>query len=200
MTSIVPDLDSTTFEQLVERARGLIPRYAPGWTDHNLHDPGMTLLDLLAWIVDQQVYRTGFVGDHHLEAFAALLGARRARSVAGPRSALAGRSIDAERVVAAGAVVTCATDPDVPFQLETELHLSPARLIELVVDNGGGGGPLVIAHEGERTTPLSLVPCRSRRSGHARPALRPAPRRRAARTGVDRLRRRTAARTTTRPR
>ena len=54
--------------------------------------------------------------------------------------------------------MTCATDPDLPFQLETELHLSPARLIELVVDNGGGGRPLVIAHEGERTTPLSLVP------------------------------------------
>ena len=158
MTSIVPDLDSTTFEQLVERARGLIPRYAPGWTDHNLHDLGITLLDLLAWIVDQQVYRTGFVSDPYLEAFAALLDARRhgpspARGLLWP-----GRSVDAERVVAAGAVVTCATDPDVPFQLATELHLSSARLIELVLDTGGGGGPLVIAHEGERTTPLSLVP------------------------------------------
>ena len=158
MTSIVPDLDTTTFEQLVERARGLIPRYAPGWTDHNLHDPGVTLLDLLAWIVDQQVYRTGFVGDHHLEAFAALLDARPhgpspARGLLWPR-----RSIDAERVVAAGAEVTCATDPDLPFQLGTALHLSPARLTELVVGGGGGGEPLVIAHEGERTTPLSLVP------------------------------------------
>jgi hypothetical protein len=156
MTSIVPDLDTTTFEQLVERARGLIPRYAPGWTDHNLHDPGITLLDVLAWIVDQQAYRTGFVGDHHLEAFAALLDARPhgpspARGLLWPR-----RSIVAERVVAAGAGVTCATDPDLPFQLETTLHLSPARLTELIV--GGSGETLVIAHEGERTTPLSLVP------------------------------------------
>ncbi|MDR7254311.1 hypothetical protein J2X46_003304 [Nocardioides sp. BE266] len=158
MTSIVPDLDTTTFEQLVERARGLIPRYAPEWTDHNLHDPGITLLDLLAWIIDQQVYRTGFVGDHHLEAFAALLDARAhgpspARGLLWPR-----RSIDAERVVAVGTGVTCATDPDLPFQLSTTLHLSPARLTELVVGGGGSDEPVVIAHEGERTTPFSLVP------------------------------------------
>ncbi|MBQ1500529.1 MAG: baseplate J/gp47 family protein [Sphingomonas sp.] len=70
----IPDLDTIDFEALVEEGRGLIPRYAPAWTDHNLHDPGMTLLDLLAWLIDQQVYRIGFVGDAHVAAFAALLG------------------------------------------------------------------------------------------------------------------------------
>ena len=156
MTSIVPDLDTTTFEELVEQGRSQIPRYAPGWTDHNLHDPGMTLLDLLAWIVDQQVYRVGFVGDRHLEAFARLLGARTqgptpARGVLWPQ-----RSIDAERALAAGAEVRCATEPDLPFALETALHLSPARLTELVVE--GAGAPLVVPNEGDRTTPLSLAP------------------------------------------
>jgi predicted phage baseplate assembly protein len=70
----VPALDDIGFDALVEQGRALIPRYAPEWTDHNLHDPGITLLDLLAWVVDQQVYRIGFVGDAHLRAFAALLG------------------------------------------------------------------------------------------------------------------------------
>lgn len=72
----VPNLDTIAFDALVEEGRALIPRYAPDWTDHNLHDPGITLLDLLAWIVDQQVYRIGAVGDAHLRAFAALLGVR----------------------------------------------------------------------------------------------------------------------------
>jgi len=70
----VPNLDTIDFEALVEEGRGLIPRFAPAWTDHNLHDPGMTLLDLIAWFVDQQVYRVGFVSDAHFAAFAALLG------------------------------------------------------------------------------------------------------------------------------
>jgi len=72
----VPNLDDIAFDALVEEGRALIPRYAPDWTDHNLHDPGITLLDLLAWVIDQQVYRIGFVGDAHLKAFAALLGVR----------------------------------------------------------------------------------------------------------------------------
>ena len=156
MTSIVPDLDTTTFDELVERGRSQIPRYAPGWTDHNVHDPGMTLLDLLAWIVDQQVYRVGFVGDRHLAAFAGLLGARPhgpspARGVLWPQ-----RALDAERALAAGAEVRCATEADLPFALETALHLSPARLTELVVE--GDGPPLVVPDEGDRTTPLSLAP------------------------------------------
>ena len=42
MSDLVPRLDTVEFDQLVEQARGDIPRYAPDWTDHNLHDPGMT--------------------------------------------------------------------------------------------------------------------------------------------------------------
>ena len=63
MTLPVPKLDTTDFARLIEEARGLIPRYAPDWTDHNLHDPGITLLELLAWITDQDIYRLGLVGD-----------------------------------------------------------------------------------------------------------------------------------------
>ncbi|MEZ5875586.1 MAG: hypothetical protein R3D30_12445 [Hyphomicrobiales bacterium] len=74
MTSIVPELDDIAFEELVEEGRNLIPRYAPEWTDHNLHDPGITLIDLIAFLTDQQVYRIGFVGDSLKTAFTRLLG------------------------------------------------------------------------------------------------------------------------------
>src|SRR5262245_45590966 len=74
MTLPVTRLDTIDFEELVVDARGLIPRYAPQWTDHNLHDPGITLIELLAWITDQEIYRVGFVGDRYLKSFAALLG------------------------------------------------------------------------------------------------------------------------------
>ena len=74
MTLPVTNLDTIDFEKLVDDARGLIPRYAPLWTDHNAHDPGITLIELLAWIADQEIYRVGFVGERHLKSFAALLG------------------------------------------------------------------------------------------------------------------------------
>lgn len=73
-SSFVPALDDTEFATLVEDGRGLIPQYAPEWTDHNLHDPGITLIDLIAWSVDQQIYRVGYVGDSLRGAFTRLMG------------------------------------------------------------------------------------------------------------------------------
>jgi hypothetical protein len=118
MSDVVPSLDTIDFDQLVENARGDIPRYAPDWTDHNLHDPGMSFIDLLAWVVDQQVFRTGYVGGRFERAFAALLGQRPdgpepARGLVWPD----GR-VEAARSVAAGAEVICRQHPDLHFALE----------------------------------------------------------------------------------
>jgi predicted phage baseplate assembly protein len=73
-TVAVPELDDTSFEALVEEARSLIPRFAPEWTDHNLHDPGITVIDLLAFLVDQHIYRIGTIGPSLEAAFARLMG------------------------------------------------------------------------------------------------------------------------------
>jgi hypothetical protein len=122
MSDIVPRLDTIEFDQLVEQARGDIPRYAPDWTDHNLHDPGMTLIDLLAWIVDQQVYRAGFVGGRHHRAFAALLGQRSegpepARGLVWPS-----RPVTEGRFIEAGSDVICLQHADLSFALEWPDH------------------------------------------------------------------------------
>ena len=53
----LPRLDNRTFDQLLEEATALLPRLAPGWTDYNLHDPGITLVEMLAWLVETDMYR-----------------------------------------------------------------------------------------------------------------------------------------------
>ncbi|MGC1953780.1 MAG: hypothetical protein WA970_14685, partial [Gammaproteobacteria bacterium] len=128
MSLPVPTLDDLDFERLVEDARGLIPRYAPEWTDHNVHDPGITLLELLAWIADQQIYQVGFVSDRHLRSFAALLGARPsaavpARGLIWPHESAVAAEADLPR----GNRVTCAQQPAIPFELDADIHLTPAR-------------------------------------------------------------------------
>src|SRR5215217_2802355 len=70
----LPDLDTRTWDDLVAEARALIPRYAPGWTDHNLHDPGITLIDLLAWLVEMDVYALDRVPEASRRRFLALVG------------------------------------------------------------------------------------------------------------------------------
>jgi hypothetical protein len=50
-------LDTTTFAALSDRARARIPALSRGtWTDHNAHDPGITLLELYAYLLEQRVY------------------------------------------------------------------------------------------------------------------------------------------------
>jgi predicted phage baseplate assembly protein len=58
----------------VAEARSLIPLVSPLWTDHNVSDPGIALLELLAWHVDADMYRAGRVTDPHLRKLLALIG------------------------------------------------------------------------------------------------------------------------------
>lgn len=61
--------DDRTFDSLMEDARARIPRLARGWTDHNGHDPGITLLELLAWLTETDLFRAGRVSDASRRAF-----------------------------------------------------------------------------------------------------------------------------------
>ncbi len=53
----VPNLDDRTYDDLVEEAIAMLPRYAPAWTNHNPSDPGITLIELLAYFTEHFVYR-----------------------------------------------------------------------------------------------------------------------------------------------
>jgi predicted phage baseplate assembly protein len=72
----VPKLDDRTFQDLVREARAMIPRYCPKWTDHNLSDPGITLIELFAWMVETLLYRLNKVPDKNYVKFMELIGVR----------------------------------------------------------------------------------------------------------------------------
>jgi hypothetical protein len=59
----LPILDDRRFDDLVEELRALIPRYCPEWTDHNPSDPGITLIELFAWLGENQIYRLNRLPD-----------------------------------------------------------------------------------------------------------------------------------------
>ena len=50
------NLDDQTYEQIVKTAEGRLPWLCPSWTDHNAHDPGITILELMAWYKEMQQY------------------------------------------------------------------------------------------------------------------------------------------------
>src|SRR5688500_1571636 len=69
-----PKLDDRSFHDIVEEAISMIPRYAPEWTNHNPSDPGITLIELAAWMTDLLIYRLNQVPEKNYVAFLNLLG------------------------------------------------------------------------------------------------------------------------------
>src|ERR1700712_3253918 len=58
-----PNLDDRTFQDIVDEAKRLIPRYTPEWTNHNVSDPGVALIELFAWMSEMVLYRVNQVPD-----------------------------------------------------------------------------------------------------------------------------------------
>jgi predicted phage baseplate assembly protein len=69
-----PNLDDRKFQDIVSEARSKIPLYCPKWTDYNLSDPGITLIEIFAWMVDMLLYRLNRVPDKNYIKFMELIG------------------------------------------------------------------------------------------------------------------------------
>jgi hypothetical protein len=74
MPLLLPNLDDRTWADLTDESRALIPVYGPEWTDHNASDPGMTLVELLAWKAEMVIYRLNQVSDAEKLRFLNLVG------------------------------------------------------------------------------------------------------------------------------
>lgn len=70
------NLDDRRFSDLVEECILRIPRYCPEWTNHNPSDPGITLIEMFAWLTDQMLMRFNQVPRRNYVAFLELLGIR----------------------------------------------------------------------------------------------------------------------------
>jgi predicted phage baseplate assembly protein len=69
-------LDDRRFQDIVDQAKSMIPHYCPEWTDHNVSDPGVTLVELFAWMTDLLLYRLNQVPDKMYVKFLEMIGVR----------------------------------------------------------------------------------------------------------------------------
>jgi hypothetical protein len=73
VTLSLPVLDDRRFADLVEEAKSLIPAYQPEWTDYNPSDPGITLIELFAWLAEMLIYRADQIPERQTRSFLKLL-------------------------------------------------------------------------------------------------------------------------------
>src|SRR5215210_206050 len=76
-------LDDRHFQDIVDQAKTLIPHYCPEWTDHNVSDPGVAMIELFAWMTDLLLYRVNQVPDKVYVKFLEMIGVQ----LAPPRAA-----------------------------------------------------------------------------------------------------------------
>ncbi|MGH6655747.1 MAG: putative baseplate assembly protein [Actinocrinis sp.] len=131
-----PDLDDRRFQDFVDDAKRLVRRRVPAWSDHNVHDPGITLIEAVATIADQLAYRLNQVPERHHRKFLDLLGITR-RPPAAARADLTFR-LSAPRpdavLVPAGHRVGTRRVPgeeQISFATLADLRIVPVSLNEL---------------------------------------------------------------------
>ena len=73
MSLNLPTLDDRTYADLVREGIELIPASAPGWTNHNASDPGITLVELFAYLAEIYLYRVDRVSAESKAKFLKLL-------------------------------------------------------------------------------------------------------------------------------
>ncbi|MCU0526260.1 MAG: baseplate J/gp47 family protein [Elainella sp. Prado103] len=136
----LPNLDTRRWADLVAEGRALIPRYAPTWNDHNISDPGITIIELLAWLTEQSIYRVNQIPARHRQKFLALLGF----APDPPQAALTVLSFSptsGNRLnLPKGTCLDTQSDrgQSVPFQTLSDLTAIPLQLLTLQVDDGSG--------------------------------------------------------------
>jgi len=63
MPLLTPILDDRSYQQLRDELVRRIPVYAPEWTDHNASDPGVTLIELFAFLAENLLFRFNQIPD-----------------------------------------------------------------------------------------------------------------------------------------
>src|SRR5215210_8683874 len=70
----LPVIDNRDYRQLVDDALRRIPVHNPEWTNFNRSDPGVTLLEVFAFLTESLLYRSNQIPERNRLKFLQLLG------------------------------------------------------------------------------------------------------------------------------
>jgi predicted phage baseplate assembly protein len=144
-------LDDRRFQDLVNEARTRITRTSPEWTDHNVSDPGVTLIEQFAWMTDLLIYRLNRIPDKLHVALLELLDVR----LHGPTAARTNvrfmlaappdRPVEIPAAVTEVGTVRTAVDESVVFQMSEDFTIEPLRPVSYAVKRSGQEKSLALA-------------------------------------------------------
>ncbi|WP_320039954.1 baseplate J/gp47 family protein [uncultured Desulfobacter sp.] len=121
-----PEFDGRTYRELLNEAIARIPAHNPEWTNFNDTDPGITLLQLFAFMSESIIYRANLIPERNRQKFLRLLrlpmrpasAAKGLVTFQNPRGALKVFTLNENIQVSAG---------NVPFRTENGLDVLPVE-------------------------------------------------------------------------
>ena len=70
----IPTIDDRRYQQLVDDSLARIPNHTPEWTNFNASDPGVTLVQVFAFLTESLLYRANQIPERNRLKFLQLLG------------------------------------------------------------------------------------------------------------------------------
>ncbi len=124
MPLTIPTIDDRKYQDLLEEALARIPVHNPEWTNFNKSDPGVTLIEVFAFLTENALYRANLIPERNRVKFLSLLNvplqpassARGLVAFANERGPLQTFTLNAGLEVRAG---------QVPFRTELGLDVLP---------------------------------------------------------------------------
>jgi hypothetical protein len=74
MPLVIPTLDDRKYQELLDEAIARIPVHTPEWTNFNRSDPGITLIEIFAFMTENLLYRSNQIPERNRKKFLQLLG------------------------------------------------------------------------------------------------------------------------------
>ena len=137
------NLDDQKFDDIVEIARRKVIQFFPDWSNFNPSDPGLTILELFAWIKEMQQYHLNHISRSGTLSCLRLLGISPLKASAAevtavfPKSPLTG---DEPYIIAAG--FPFAADGGPVFETLSPVTIGDAAIVSVWIDSGDGPAEL----------------------------------------------------------
>ncbi|MFJ5646119.1 putative baseplate assembly protein [Streptomyces sp. NPDC093223] len=151
-----PELDDRDFEGLVEDAKRLIRQRCPEWSDDSPSDPGITLVEAFAYMMDQMITRLNHVPDRLYAKFLDLIGLRMLPPVAARTDITFWATTPvtgAPLTIHEGTTVaTMRTDGDalITFRTDDDVSMVATELVAVLTRAAGDGGDRVHEYQPEQ--------------------------------------------------
>ncbi len=141
-------LDDERFTDIMEQAKKRIADIFPMWTDYNYHDPGITLLELFAWMKEMQQFHMDRIGEESVREYLRLVGVEPYRKRAS-RAVVRLDGFPGTQFFPEGSRFYAG---NVCFEADGPIRVGAAEAVRLsVCTPGGGSGPAYRLQTGERT-------------------------------------------------